>query len=551
MTDRSTMTNTIPHLQSRAHYLLQTYPVFSVVAIVLLFFIFGRVIKQIYANIVNERQIQRLGGHAPKRSSWVPFNLDFTYKAIKLNMRYEDEKLWYTMFGESGNPNLPWTIEMDVLALRLIFTVDEENLKAVLATQFGDFGKGEVFNKEWHDFLGDSIFTTDGDRWHQSRQLIRPQFIKDRVSDLKVFESHASVLVPMLAGHQPGQPVNVVDLFFRYTLDAATDFLLGQSVESLRNPRQRFADAFGEVQRVQSLIARAGPLNPLIGRKSFFANLKVMEDFIQPMIERTLRLSPEELEKRTKSDEGYTFLHALASYTRDRKVLRDQITAVLLAGRDTTACTLSWMFYELSRQPDIVRKLREEVLAQVGKDKIPTYADLKSMRYLQHTINETLRLYPIVPYNVRVALKDTTLPHGGGADGRQPIGILAGTPVAYSSIIMQRREDIYPPVSEKFPHRLTFAPGRWDHWTPKTWTYIPFNGGPRICKYIMSVGRLSLTCPGVGQQFALTEIAYTTVRILQKYSRIECRMSQELRQKAEIVLQPADGVNLAFWEDGA
>ena len=52
-----------------------------------------------------------------------------------------------------------------------------------------------------------------------------------------------------------------------------------------------------------------------------------------PFIEDALRLSPMELEKKTKSDYGYTFLHALASYTRDRKMLRDQIISVLLAGR--------------------------------------------------------------------------------------------------------------------------------------------------------------------------------------------------------------------------
>ena len=274
----------------------------------------------------------------------------------------------------------------------------------------------------------------------------------------------------MLANKQRGTPVDVKSLFFRYTLDAATDFLLGTSVNSLTSPKQRFADAFGEVQRVQSIIARAGPLNRFVPRKKFRECLKVMEEFIQPFIERTLLLSPEELEKRTKSDDGYTFLHALASYTRDRTVLRDQLTAVLLAGRDTTACTLSWLFYELSRRPDIVEKLRQEVYEHVGWERMPTYADLKSMRYLQHTINETLRLYPIVPFNVRMALKDTTLPHGGGPDGNSPIGVLKNTPIGYSTVALHRRPEIYPSQSEEFPDHQTFEPSRWAHWTPKPWT---------------------------------------------------------------------------------
>ena len=94
-----------------------------------------------------------------------------------------------------------------------------------------------------------------------------------------------------------------------------------------------FADAFAEVQRVQSIIARAGPLNKLVPRWTFYKGLKVIKEFVNPFIEPALRLSPDGLAAKTKSESGYTFLHALASYSRDRKVLRDQLVAVLLAGR--------------------------------------------------------------------------------------------------------------------------------------------------------------------------------------------------------------------------
>jgi cytochrome P450 len=127
-------------------------------------------------------------------------------------------------------------------------------------------------------------------------------------------------------------------------------------------------------------------LNPLVPRKSFYKGLKVINEFVNPYIDDALRLSPEELATKTKSEEGYTFLHALASFTRDRQVLRDQLVAVLLAGRDTTACTLSWTFYELARNPEIVRKLREEIIKSVGLEIAPTYDDLKDMKYLQVSV---------------------------------------------------------------------------------------------------------------------------------------------------------------------
>ncbi|KAF4554545.1 Cytochrome P450-like protein 67 [Elsinoe fawcettii] len=492
------------------------------------------VLGRYYFNLLrSELKIRRLGVHAPKIPDWTPLGLGFTYKAVKKNITHKNYDFWLNTVFKNANPNRPYTTEIRVLGQRSILTADEENIKAILATQFADYGKGPMFNKHWHDFLGDSIFTTDGQAWHDSRALIRPQFIKDRVSDLRVFEEHLQVMLPQMKSKTPGGAINFSELIFRYTLDSATHFLLGASVDSLVTPQSAFADAFAEVQRVQSLIARAGPLNPIVPRKSFHASLKVIEDFIAPFIEQTLRFSPQELEEKTKVDEGFTFLHALAAFTRDRTVLRDQLLSVLLAARDTTAVTLSWLFYTLPSHPDVVRKLRQEILHRLGPERPPTYEDLKSMRYLQHTLNEILRVYPPVPFNVRVALKDTTLPHGGGPDGLQPLGIPEGTPVGYSTLVLHRRDDIYPPISEKFPDPKLFVPERWQTWTPKSWTYIPFNGGPRIC---------------VGQQFALTEMAYTVVRILQKFERVESRMEREVGEKAEIVMQPSEKVMVALFE---
>lgn len=59
---------------------------------------------------------------------------------------------------------------------------------------------------------------------------------------------------------------------------------------------------------------------------------------------------------------------------------------------------------------------------------------------------------------------------------------------------MQRRADLYPPVSEKFAHPGVFSPERWENWTPRPWQFVPFNGGPRIC---------------IGQNFAMTSMAFT------------------------------------------
>jgi cytochrome P450 len=93
---------------------------------------------------------------------------------------------------------------------------------------------------------------------------------------------------------------------------------------------------------------------------------------------------------------------------------------------------------------------------------------------------------------------------------------------------MQRREDLFGPSVNDFD------PSRWSKWTPEPWTYIPFNGGPRIC---------------LGQNFALTEMAYATARLCQTFERIEQRsgLSRESHEyRTDIIITPADGVMIGL-----
>jgi cytochrome P450 len=127
------------------------------------------------------------------------------------------------------------------------------------------------------------------------------------------------------------------------------------------------------------------------------------------------------------------------------------------------------------------------------------------MKYLSYTLNETLRLYPVVSFNIHFALTDTTLP---GFPGQPDITEVAIDAVIYSTLVIQRRRDIYPAASSEFAPPQEFSPDRRDRWIPPPWTYIPFNGARGS---------------DIGQNFALTELAYVLVRILQRYEKVEYR----------------------------
>jgi cytochrome P450 len=134
---------------------------------------------------------------------------------------------------------------MRIPGMKMINTVDPENIKAILATQFNDFGKGEEFNKSWRfvrtfgvlliKFMGEGIFNVDGKKWSAARALLRPQFLKQRLSDLQIFEEHISEMISLLP--KDGQTINLMEWWYRFTLDSSTHYLFGESVGSLADPK--------------------------------------------------------------------------------------------------------------------------------------------------------------------------------------------------------------------------------------------------------------------------------------------------------------------------
>lgn len=125
------------------------------------------------------------------------------------------------------------------------------------------------------------------------------------------------------------------------------------------------------------------------------------------MIQEALN-KPRRVKAGSSTEEG-TLLDHMIQETRDPEILRNQVLNILLAARDTTQSTLTSAVYVLARQPETLKRLRAEVLDTVGKDANPTYDDVREMKYLRAFLNEILRLFPPVPFNIRSATRDTVI----------------------------------------------------------------------------------------------------------------------------------------------
>jgi cytochrome P450 len=464
----------------------------------------------------------------PLQANCLPLGIDQIRRALKA----DTEKLFPTDAIQRTVDNRSITFKYSILGSSAYFTADEKNIQAILATQFSDFEIGSTRRGNLFPLLGNGIFTQDGKSWENSRAMMRPQFARDQVSDLDLEERHVQNMMRALPVHYNGwtSRVDLSVLFFRLTLDSATEFLFGESINSQitllstapnsdpsLNITSNFASAFDVGQAALAQRARFGDQYWLLTTAQFRQACKDCHVFIDHFVHLALSKtrqkeekdqenenSPAELEKAPKKK--YVFSEALARETQDPVELRSQLLHVLLAGRDTTASLLGWLFYSLARDPTRYAKLRSIILAEFGTYEEATtnpsritFAHLKSCSYLRHSISESLRLFPVVPINSRRATRDTTLPRGGGASGTSPIFVPKGTQVDYSVHVLHHRRDIWGEDVEEF------RPERWEG-RKVGWEFLPFNGGPRIC---------------IGQQFALTEASYVAVRMIQRFERLQ------------------------------
>ena len=373
------------------------------------------------------------------------------------------------------------TARIVMLGTQAIVTIEPENLKVIQAIDFKKWSLGQRRKTSFRPLLGIGIFTSDGQDWAHSREMLRPNFVRSQVADIPTFERHVAHLISAVPGD--GTTVDLSQLFFRLTMDSATEFLVGESTESLtKRSEDGFAGAFNRSQDYIATSSRWGIWRKFFPEdKQFTQDKQFVHDFVDYYVQRGLAKRSKLLQEKTSEKTGrYVFLDELVRQTEDPIRIRSELLNILLAGRDTTASLLTNVWFVIAKRPDIWAKLQAEVATLNGQ--APSYEQLKELKYLRAVLNESLRLHPVVPANSRQATEDTTLPLGGGADGAAPIFIEKGQIVSWNVYAMHRRKDYYGEDAEEF------RPERWldDRETGKKglrpgWEYLPFNGGARIC----------------------------------------------------------------------
>jgi len=452
-------------------------------------------------------------------------------------------------FASCGNTH--YTV---ALGRWLLMTNEVENIKTILGTKMDDWPIDGPRLLATLPVLGpDSIFTSNGEAWHRARALLKPSFVRDQVADLHCFDRHIKDMLATIPAD--GTTFDIQSVLLDMTMDSSTDFLLGSSTGLLTKASpeaQQFVKDFEYASRESAKKARLGPILYHLPHRKLKEAVRGLREYVRFY----LRKASAEKEKGVARERNYVFLDELLKANPPEDYTIDQILSILIAGRDTTATAMTSAFYFLARNPGAVEKLREEINSV--NDENPTWEQLKHMKYLNNVIKEgmlplllpsltelltltlghpALRLFTPVATNSRTANKETILPRGGGKDGSQPILVPKGMSIRWTSHSLHRKQDVFGPDADEF------RPERWDSdlrvrsvfKTPYrkergpsiltsglfSWEYIPFSGGPRICP---------------GQQFALTQIAYTLFKFFRMFRAIEARDSGPLLAQTNLTI---------------
>jgi cytochrome P450 len=168
----------------------------------------------------------------PLLKSYLPYGIDILARLITFKGDILDD-LIYPLYLDHGY----YIYRQHRLAGDNIHTVNIQNIQTILSHRFKDFGIGEKRKSVFAQLVGPGIFTSDGQEWEHSRAFLRPQFSRDQFNNLEAMERHMQnlfrVLEKTMAQGCWTKEADLLELFFEFTMDSTTEFLLGESNETL------------------------------------------------------------------------------------------------------------------------------------------------------------------------------------------------------------------------------------------------------------------------------------------------------------------------------
>lgn len=392
-----------------------------------------------------------------------------------------------------------------------------DHVKHMLATDKQKYPKGSSYKIVRESMIGVGLLTSDGEFWQRQRRLMQPLFTARAVTQFagQMTGSTEEMLARWKTRAEHGEPLDISVEMMRLALS-----IIGKTMVSLDagDETLELGRAFRTMMEHMAHLSSGLPVLPAFiptpRNRRASAAARALDIYIYQLIQ----------ERRTQQERPPDLLTNLLE-VRDEQTgegmtdqqIRNEVLTIFLAGHDTTAAVLTWVWYVLATHPEIESKLHEE-LADVLGGRAPTSDDLSRLTYPRMIFEEALRLYPPGWIFPREAAEEDEI------DGYR---VPAGTLMLACPYLTHRQPAFWENPEQFEPERFTAERSA----RQPPYTYYPFGAGPHTC---------------LGIHFALLEGQLILATIAQRYRlRLIPGFTVEVRSMG--MLRPRHGLPMTLY----
>ncbi len=365
---------------------------------------------------------------------------------------------------------------------KLIFSQDKEFVEYILKQNHKNYFKSEIQSVTLGKYIGNGLLTNNGKDWLKQRRLIQPGFSKIKITNLVSIMDDEIEKAFRSFDREP--EVDLYDFFHTLAFNIVAKTLFSSDIEET------------EVKELGKIITEVQEVFAKEVRLPFYTQILKALGVIGKTIrksERSKAIIQRVLDKRRNSGEEKNDLLDMLIQSRyedtqlpmSDKQLVDEMLILFIAGHETTANALSFIFFEISRNPEAEKKLRQEIVEE-GENAFTTESLMKKS-FTVNVIKEAMRLHSPAWAIDRQALEDDRFKDYSWEKGTLIILYISG---------LHRNPKYWDRPDD-------FIPERFDDENAKNFAYYPFGAGPRLC---------------IGEHFAMMEMALIVRKFYEKYS---------------------------------
>lgn len=379
-----------------------------------------------------------------------------------------------------------------------------EFIKHILLKNYQNYKKGVGFERV-KMLLGNGIITSDGAFWRKQRRMIQPAFSKAMIeSQVEMVQKCNTERMQKWQGLLAGNESVEIDISYEAS-DLALDIVM----------RVLFSDD------VDTMLEESGE-NPF----AFLTEDPTRDIKVVLKYRSLMSLLLKYIQARRNSTKKYNDFVSVFVDARDKdtgegmtdKELLDEVMTMIVAGHETSAITLTWVWYFMAKYPHIDKAVQDEIIHS-GIVGAPGFNDLEKIPYIKQVTEEALRIYPPVWLFTRKAIEDDRLGE---------YNIPAGSDIFLSPYYLHRNKAFWDDPESFRPERFSADLQKQQH----KFSYLPFSAGPRRC---------------IGDFFATVEMQIHVGLIAQKF-RFELITDAVPELEASINMRAKDPIILKMYK---